>query len=185
MQKIFIGWVYGSGKSSIINQIIKTNSKTYAFGIGPYMKKIALEEWIIQSEKNIKNISENERSYLYDRAQQEMHNIIISQIYDTFILDAHYSIYKWDQIQKSIDDSIVNEYDRFILIEADPQDIVQRITNDAKERIFESFTIVDIQKHMQIEKQIAKEVSDFAQKPLVIIKNDILGKAIQEVMGIM
>lgn len=185
MQKIFVGWIYGTGKSSIINQIIKNNTNACAFGVGPYMKKIALEEWIIESDRKIKDISEKERAYLYDRAKQEMNNIIISQIYDTFILDAHYSIYKWNQIQKSIDDSIVNEYDRFILIESDPQDILQRITHDTKERIFESFTIVDIQKHMQIEKQIAKEVSDFAQKPLVIIKNDILAKAIQEVMSIM
>jgi adenylate kinase len=118
---------------------------------------------------------------LMQQANERFRKIVASQLYDTLLVDNHFSVYENKQLVKAIDDKDIGLYDTFILVEV-PVDILhERISQDTKERTRESCDREKIVQHSRYERSVAEQVKERSKRELIEIENIDLEKAIGEI----
>lgn len=116
-------------------------------------------------------------------AKERFRKVIASQLYETLLVDNHFSVYENKQLVKAIDDEELALYDTFVLVEV-PVDILHtRIGKDNKERTRESCDREKILQHSVYERSVAEEMKKKWKKEVIEVENINLKETIEKIQG--
>ncbi len=181
MKTIFLGWIHGVGKSTIIQWLMQGKENIGHYSFWENVRDIGRKSGKVQDIQDFSWLSNDIRMTLMQQANERFRKIVASQLYDTLLVDNHFSVYENKQLVKAIDDKDIGLYDTFILVEV-PVDILhERISQDTKERTRESCDREKIVQHSRYERSVAEQVKERSKRELIEIENIDLEKAIEEI----
>lgn len=183
MKTIFFGWIHGVGKSTIIQWLMQGKEGIGHFSFGENVREIGKNNGIVQDIKDFSWLTHEIRSTLMQQAKERFKKVIASQLYETLLVDNHFSVYENKQLVKAIDDEDLALYDAFVLVEV-PVDILhERISQDNKERTRESCDREKIAQHRSYERSVAEEVKKKWKKEVIEVENINLKETIEKIQG--
>jgi adenylate kinase len=115
------------------------------------------------------------------QARERFQDMISRQLYETILVDSHFSVYENKKLVKAIDDEEIELYNTFILVDV-PTDILHsRISQDNKERTRESCDRKKIHQHRTYERAIAEEVKKRCGRELIEVENMDLKETVKKI----
>ncbi|MEI6774128.1 MAG: AAA family ATPase [bacterium] len=136
---------------------------------------------ILKDIKELSRLSNEVRLSLMRQAKEKFRNIISHQIYETLLVDSHFSVYENKKLVKAIDDEDLELYTTFILVEVPIDLLHERISQDNKERTRESCDKEKIQQHGVYERTIAEDLKQRCNIALIEIENIDLERTIEKI----
>ncbi|MEI8091550.1 MAG: hypothetical protein WCG98_04930 [bacterium] len=116
-----------------------------------------------------------------DTARKRFEYTIEQELYDILLIDNHFSVYQNQELVRAIDDEELALYDKFILMEVPSDTLYQRVVNDKKERIMETFDIQKIIKHSEYERAVAFDFKHRFNIELLTLENVNLDDTITKI----
>lgn len=181
MKKIFIWGVHGVGKSTVIKDIIKEDSKIWYYSFGENVRNIWIHTGILKSPADLVTLQYEQRMYLMGKAKEMFIQLISSEIYDMLLIDNHFSVYQDNKLVQAIDDDEAIYYDKFVLIEVPSNILRERILQDNKQRIKEAFQVSKIEDHLKYERSVAINLKQRLWLDFYMVQNIILSDTIQKI----
>lgn len=180
MKNIFIWWIQGVWKSTIVNKIVENNNFCSRFSFGEEMKIVWESQ--IENYKWIQYLSENERKFIIKHVYKKLDSILEAKEKDFLFFDNHFTVLRWHKIENAFWDNKVQLYNSLIVLTAQVSSIVQRIIFDWwKERV-DSATKTDfIQLHQDKEIKRATFLSKIYNIPILEVENKTINHTIKQV----
>lgn len=181
MKTIFLGWIHGVGKSSIIQGVMKGKKHIGHYSFWENVRAIGKNSGKIQDAKDLSWLSNEVRVSLMKQAREKFTALVASKLYEILLVDSHFSVYENKKLVRAIDDEELELYDTFILVEV-PVDILHtRIWQDSKQRTRESCDKEKITEHSIYERGVAYDIKKRYNRELIEVENIDLEKAIEKV----
>lgn len=166
--KIFIGGIRGSGKSTLLDELEDLDKE-----VVNNAKKLASYHGF--SREKLPELSREEKKPLLEELFKEEY-----ADKDDIVVDGHYTVEKGEKEVYPL--SVLKQddfFDKYILVEADSETILERVGEDEKERDYMNRD--HLEKHKELEKKYAKEVAEEHGKELKIVNNSSeLDEAVNE-----
>ena len=115
------------------------------------------------------------------QARERFKDMISHQLYETMLVDSHFSVYENKQLVKAIDDEELELYNTFILVDVPADILYTRISQDNKERTRESCNREKIDQHRAYERAIAEDLKKRCGRELIEVENIDLKKSIEKI----
>ena len=181
MKTVFLGWIHGVGKSTIIQWLMQGKDNIGHFSFWENVRDIGRKSGTVQDIQDFSGLSHEIRLSLMQQAKERFRKVLASKLYDTLLVDNHFSVYENKHLVKAIDDEELALYDTLILVEV-PIDILhERISQDKKERTRESCDREKIVQHSRYERSIAEEVKKKWKRELIEVENINLERTIEKI----
>ncbi len=179
MEKIFIWWIQGVGKTTIIKELVKSDPTMWSFSFWETMKKIAQKEKWYQW---LHLLSDAERNIIIKKTNIELEKILLEEYFDKILFDNHFTIVRDVHIKNAFVDEKIKFYHKILLISSNTEDIISRILQDPdKERVPCAKNKDFIEKHQAIEIERAEYLSKTFNIPLFHITNKDLFTTLSDV----
>jgi len=115
------------------------------------------------------------------QAKERFKDMISHQLYETLLVDSHFSVYENKQLVKAIDDEELELYNTFILVDVPADILYTRISQDNKERTREGCDRSKIGQHRAYEKSVAEDLKKRCNIELIEVENVDLEKSIEKI----
>lgn len=181
MKTIFLGWIHGVGKSTIIQWLMQGQKNIGHYSFWENVREIGKSSGIVHDVKEYSWLSNDVRIALMQKAKERFKEVIASEIYDILLVDNHFSVYESNQLVKAIDDEDLALYDTFVFVDV-PIDILHsRIAQDSKERTTQSCDKEKILQHSIYERTVAEDLKQRYNIELIEVENIDLTRSIEKI----
>ena len=180
MEKVFIGWVQWTGKSTIVRELCSRDPCIANFSFGDRLVRIAKEKY--NQYQNFHLLSNKDRNDIVIIVKQELSEILKENKSNILLFDNHYTVYRSWNIQNAFIDENIMFYDKLVLITAPAEEVCRRIsTSQGKERVDVAAQIGFISMHQETEEKRAIFLSEKYKKDLFRVVNIDLGLTISQI----
>jgi adenylate kinase len=178
---IQFGGIPGSGKTSIIKELEKRIN----------VKRITGSDFLCQiagvSHKDLRLLPEEKRSEMRPRMFELMFGEMYSEPATLWLYDGHFCFY--ESSSKKYGVRPISFFDQkmmkfIIVIEADPNEILERRKRNKKKRKDRVVSMNRIQLELKTERRIAIKVSNTLDKKIFFVNNSCFEKAVEEIIKI-
>lgn len=181
MKTIFLGWIHGVGKSTLIQWLMKGKEHIWHFSFWENVREIGENSGKVKNIKDLSWLSNETRLLLMKEAKERFRKMIARQLYETLLVDNHFSVYENKKLVKAIDEEDLELYDTFILVDVPTDILYTRISQDSKQRTNESCDREKIEQHRAYERSIAEELRNKSNISFMEIENIELAKSIERI----
>lgn len=159
---LYLGGVEGVGKSSLLQDALKTINKKIVVGKGSeIMKELAG----LKSVSELRNLNPDNRLELRLRAHETMFKWNVDMV-----LDGHYAIPTRDDYEIPFDHRYAHRISAFCIVVGNPEIIYQRRLNDSKPR--SRILIEKLTRDLDREYKVAQNLSTMYYKALYVVSNN-------------
>lgn len=173
---IHVGGAQGVGKTTIIDKYLEKRKGAAVFEYGKEMIKMAKDLGFILRASEFYDL--DPRTLKVMRANVLRMAVDFKRDYNIVFVDSHYVSPSKDGLVSAFDGVDSRIYDSFVLVEADPMTVVNRVGQDEKYRTRTGYQVVS--EYMAAERKVAEEVARSSRKELIVVNNDNLEAAVKK-----
>ena len=171
MDKVIVWWVYWSWKTTIIQNLCEQNKNIWNFSYWENLRRIGKEKGFIKEDSQYQTLAEHIRQEIISLCENTLQKLIKEDLFNILLFDNHYSIIQENKLIKTFAKEKIERYKKMVLIESDANEVKRRIDMSNKSRANKWLDLPLIQEQISFEREVALELSNEFNKPLLIINN--------------